>query len=215
MINVLLVDDHELVRTGIEHLLRDVEDIEVVGVARTGEEAIGLVDKLQPDIVLMDINMPGIGGIEASRKIYKKHPDIKIIALSVYADGPYPQQLMTIGACGFISKNCHVTELIEAIHTVYNGKRYLSADVASEIALSNIPGIEPNVSPFEQLSQRELQIAIMTLQGRQIQEIGDMLMISAKTVSTYRHRLYKKLGVKNDVELMRLSMKFNLLKDGF
>jgi two-component system invasion response regulator UvrY len=214
MINVLLVDDHELVRTGIEHLLRDIEDIEVVGMARTGEEAISQVDRLKPDIVLMDINMPGIGGIEASRKIYKKYPDTKIIALSVYAEGPYPQQLMTLGACGFISKNCHVTELIEAIRTVHGGKRYLSADVASEIALSHIPGIE-HLSPFDQLSQRELQIAIMTLQGRQIQEIGDMLMISAKTVSTYRHRLYKKLGVKNDVELMRLSMKFNLMKDAF
>jgi two-component system invasion response regulator UvrY len=165
-----------------------------------------------PDVVLMDINMPGIGGIEASRKISKKHPTIKIIVLSVYADGPYPQQLMSIGAYGFISKGCPVTELINAIRTVHGGKRYLSADVASEIALSHIPGLD-HASPFEHLSQRELQITIMTLQGRQVQEIGDMLMISPKTVSTYRHRLYKKLGVKNDVELMRLSIKFNLLKD--
>ncbi len=210
MVNVLLVDDHELVRTGIEHLLAEREEINVVGVSCSGEEAIKMVDAIEPDVVLMDINMPGIGGIEASRKITKKHPRIKIIALSVLSDGPIPQQLLCAGAQGFVSKSCSATELINAVMAVYGGKRYLSNDVANVLALSHMSGNQ-SASPFEQLSQRELQIVLMALQGWDMQEIAKMLMISPKTVSTYRHRVNDKLKVKNDMELMRLSIKHNLV----
>jgi len=212
MVNVLLVDDHELVRTGIQHLLAENAAINVIGVASSGEEAVKMVDALQPDVVLMDINMPGIGGIEASRKINKKHPKIKIIALSALSDGPIPQQLLNAGAQGYVSKSCSVTELINAVMTVQGGKRYLSFDVANQLALSHVPGSQTG-SPFEQLSQRELQIVMLTLQGRDVGEMADLLLISPKTVSTYRYRVYGKLGVKNDVELMRLSMKHNLTAD--
>ncbi len=212
MVNVLLVDDHELVRTGIQHLLTENAAINVVGVASSGEEAVKMVDALQPDVVLMDINMPGIGGIEASRKINKKHPKIKIIALSALSDGPIPQQLLNAGAQGYVSKSCSVTELINAVMTVQGGKRYLSFDVANQLALSHVPGSQTG-SPFEQLSQRELQIVMLTLQGWDVGEMADLLLISPKTVSTYRYRVYGKLGVKNDVELMRLSMKHNLTAD--
>jgi len=212
MVNVLLVDDHELVRTGIQHLLAENAAINVIGVASSGEAAVKMVDALQPDVVLMDINMPGIGGIEASRKINKKHPKIKIIALSALSDGPIPQQLLNAGAQGYVSKSCSVTELINAVMTVQGGKRYLSFDVANQLALSHVPGSQTG-SPFEQLSQRELQIVMLTLQGRDVGEMADLLLISPKTVSTYRYRVYGKLGVKNDVELMRLSMKHNLTAD--
>ncbi len=154
--------------------------------------------------------MPGIGGIEASRKITKKHPRIKIIALSVLSDGPIPQQLLSAGAQGFVSKSCSANELINAVMAVHGGKRYLSNDVANVLALSHITGSE-TCSPFEQLSQRELQIVLMALQGWDMQEIAKMLMISPKTVSTYRHRVNDKLKVKNDMELMRLSIKHNLI----
>jgi two-component system invasion response regulator UvrY len=212
MIKVLLVDDHILVRTGIEHLLEESSGINVVGVACSGEEALEQVKALKPDVVLMDINMPGIGGIEASRKINQRHPEVKIIALSVYADGPFPHQLLSIGAHGYISKSCPPGELISAVWAVFNGKRYLSTDVANELALSTLPG-NSNVSPFDQLSQRELQVVMMTLQGKSIQEMAEMLRISPKTVNTYRYRLYEKLGVKNDVELTRLSVKYKLIDD--
>ncbi len=212
MVKVLLVDDHELVRTGIEHLLTENEEIDVVGVAGSGEEAIKLVDKLQPEVVLMDVNMPGIGGIEASRKINQKHPWVKIIALSVLSDGPIPQQFLNSGAQGYISKSCSVGEMIKAVKAVHGGKRYLSADVANQMALSRIPGSQ-SMSPFEQLSRRELQIVLLALQGKNVQEIAKLLMISPKTVSTYRHRVNGKLGVKNDMELMRLSIKHNLTKE--
>jgi two-component system invasion response regulator UvrY len=211
MVNVLLVDDHELVRTGIEHLLRESNGIDVVGVACSGEEAIDQVAKLQPDVVLMDINMPGIGGIEASKKISRRFPDVKIIALTVHADGPFPQRLLSAGAHGYISKSSPVSELVSAIWSVYNGRRYLSADVASELAFANIHGI--NDSPFNQLSQRELQVVTMTLQGKSIQEMSKLLAISVKTISTYRYRVFDKLSVKNDVELTRLATKYRLIDD--
>ncbi|HYE34280.1 response regulator [Methylocaldum sp.] len=211
MIGILLVDDHELVRTGIEHLLNEAEDMKVIGVARSGEEAIEQADRLKPDLILMDINMPGIGGIEACRKINQKHPQVKIVALSVYADGPFPYQLLNLGAHGYVSKNCPVSELINAIRTVSDGTRYLSQDVASKMALAKLPN--QSSSPFDDLSYRELQVVIMTLQGRSIQDMADMLTISPKTVNTYRYRAYDKLSVKNDVELTRLATKYELISD--
>lgn len=211
MVNVLLVDDHELVRTGIEHLLKESSGINVVGVACSGEEAIEQVDHLRPDVVLMDINMPGIGGIEASRKISRRYPDVKIIALTVHADGPFPQRLLSAGAHGYISKSSPVNELVSAVWSVFNGRRYLSADVASEMAFANLHG--GSESPFSQLSQRELQVVTMTLQGKSIQEMSKLLAISVKTVSTYRYRVYDKLCIKNDVELTRLATKYRLIDD--
>ncbi len=210
MINVLLVDDHELVRTGIEHLLNDSSGISVIGVASTGEEAIECVERLQPDVVLMDINMPGIGGIEASRKLYQKHKNVKIIALSVHDDGPFPQHLLRVGAHGFISKHSPVKEMVNAIRIVNQGKRYLCADVANKLALSAIQG-KPNASPFDTLSKREMEVVILTLQGKSIPEIAEMLMISPKTVNTYRYRVYEKVAVKNDVELTRLAVRHKLI----
>jgi two-component system invasion response regulator UvrY len=210
MVNVLLVDDHELVRMGIQHLLAENKAINVAGVASSGEEAIKLVNVLRPDVVLMDINMPGMGGIEASRKIQQKHPAVKIIALSALSDGPIPEHVLNAGVQGYLSKNCSVTELINAVMAVQSGKKYLSSDIASQIALSHLRGNQSG-SPFEQLSRRELQIVLMALQGQDVAEIANALMISPKTVSTYRYRLYEKLGVKNDVELMRLSLKHKLI----
>lgn len=211
MVNVLLVDDLELVRTGIQHLLIKTESINVVGVAGSGEEAIDMVDSLQPDVVLMDINMPGIGGIEASRKINQKHPKVKIIILTVLVDGPVPQQMLSAGVQGYVTKTCSIEELVDAIMTVQRGERYLCYDMANKLALAHIPG--SNGSPFDQLSSRELQVVMLTLQGKDLAEIADMLLISPKTVSTYRYRANAKLKVKNDVELMRLASKHNMEVD--
>ena len=211
MINVLLVDDHELVRTGIEHLLRQNDDINVVGVASSGEEAIAQADRLNPDVVLMDINMPGFGGIEACRKISQTHPQVKVVALSVYADGPFPHQLLSLGAEGYLSKSCPPSELINAVRAVHGGGRYLSQDVANKMALASLPG--QGSSPFDQLSYRELQVVIMTLQAKSVQDMAEMLKISPKTVNTYRYRAYEKLAVKNDVELTRLAARFDLIRN--
>ncbi len=207
MIKVLLVDDHELVRTGIETLLNLQDDISVTGTTHCGESALDMLDEMKPDVILMDINMPGIGGVEACRRVLKKYSDIKVIALSVHNDGPIPQQLLKLGALGFISKGSPVDEMVCAIRTVYNGKRYLCSEVANNLAFQGLPGT--NDSPFEKLSQRESEVTNLILQGKSIQEMSDLLVLSDKTINTYRYRLYDKLKIKNDVELTRLAIKFS------
>ena len=209
MINVLLVDDHELVRTGIEALLNSTENIAVVGVAESGEQALRAVEKFTPDVVLMDVNMPGIGGGEACRRLLRSHPHIKLIALSVHNDGPIPQQMLQLGVKGFISKNSPVEEMVSAIQLVMRGKRYLCSDVANYLAFSSLPGNEG--SPFARLSQRESEVVALILQGKTIQEMSKMLVLSDKTINTYRYRIYEKLQVKNDVELTRLAVKYNYI----
>lgn len=209
MIKVLLVEDQELVRTGIQALLNTEVNISVIGVAECGEDAISAVESLHPDVVLMDINMPGIGGIEACRRILQRDPEVKIIALSVHNDGPVPQQLLKMGAQGFISKNSPVEEMVVAIKQVINGKRYLGKDVANNLALSNVQGDE--ASPFGKLSQREAEVVSLILQGKSIQEMSEMLVISDKTINTYRYRIYEKLQVRNDVGLTRLAVKFDFI----
>ncbi|TPQ28863.1 response regulator [Methylomonas sp. EFPC3] len=209
MIKVLLVDDHELVRSGIEALLAAEKDISVVGVCNSGEQALPIVAQNPPDVVLMDINMPGMGGFEACRRILQTQPNAKIIALSVHNDGPIPQQLLKLGVVGFVSKASPVNEMVAAIKTVMSGKRYLCQDVASNLAFQFLPGAD--VSPFLQLSQREAEVVRMILNGKSIQEMSEALALSDKTINTYRYRVYRKLQIKNDVELTRLAVKFNYL----
>jgi len=212
MIRVLLVDDHELVITGIEALLNMQDDISVVGVAHCGESALEMIDEVIPNVILMDVNMPGIGGVEACRRVLQKYDTIKVIALSVHNDGPIPQQLLKLGALGFISKGSPVEEMVSAIRAVHGGKRYLCSEVANNLVFQGLPGAKE--SPFEKLSQREFEVSNLILQGKSIQEISDMLVLSDKTINTYRYRLYNKLKIKNDVELTRLAVKFNHIDNG-
>ena len=208
MIKVLLVDDHELVRTGIESLLNAQDDISVVAVTNCGEEALEILDNISPDVILMDINMPGIGGVETCRRMLQRFPEIRIVALSVHNDGPIPAQLLKMGAQGFISKGSPVDEMVNAIHTVIDGKRYLCTEVASNLAFQGLPGGGQG-SPFSKLSQRETEVVNLILQGKSIKEMSELLVISDKTINTYRYRLYDKLKVKNDVELTRMAVKFS------
>lgn len=209
MISVLLVDDHQLVRTGIQALLNSDNEIQVVAVAESGEQAVDMVGELTPDIVLMDVSMPGIGGVEASRRILRQNPAVKIIGLSAYNEGPIPQQLLKLGVLGFISKSSSADEMICAIRKAIEGKRYLCSDVANNLAFQHL--LDNHQSPFVKLSQREAEIVTLILQGKTIQEMAEMLSISSKTVNTYRYRLYEKLKIKNDVELTRLAVKFGHL----
>lgn len=212
MIRILLVDDHELVRTGIAALLNAADDMVVVGVAQSGEEAVNAAVNLSADVVLMDVNMPGIGGVEACRRILRRDPAVKIIAISVQNDGPIPQQLLKLGVMGFVSKGSSVEEMVFAIRKVMMGKRYLCTEVANNMALLGLPGNME--SPFAKLSQREAEVVTLILQGKTIPQIAEMLVISDKTVNTYRYRLYEKLQVKNDVELTRLAVKYGHIDVG-
>ncbi len=209
MINTLLVEDQELVRTGIEALLSTAENINVIGLASTGEQAIEAVEKISPDVVLMDINMPGIGGVEACRRIIQRHPDVKIIALTVHKDGPVPQQLLKLGVPGFISKSSSAEEMVNAIQQVVSGKRYFCTDVANNLAFSSV--LDGGASPFDKLSQRETEVVSLILQGKTIKEMSNMLLISDKTINTYRYRIYEKLRIKNDVALTCLAVKFEFI----
>ena len=211
MIKVLIADDHELVRSGLEYILASDRGIEVVGSASSGEEALTLAAKLHPDVVLMDINMPGMGGLEACHKIKQEYPGIRVIALSVLVDGPLPRHLLDAGIEGYISKHSQPAEMITAVKAVSRGECYLSNDVAHQLAMTS--GVNSPVSPFETLSQREMEVTMLTLQGKSIQVISNLLALSPKTVCTYRYRIFEKLGIHNDVELTRLAAKYGLLNN--
>ena len=210
MIKVLLVDDHDLVRTGIRRLLEDIQGLEVIGEVDTGEAAIEFVNHEMPDVVLMDINMPGIGGLGATRQLTAKHKKLKIIVVTVHDTEPFPQQLFKAGAEGYLTKGCKVDEIIHAIKEVFYGRRYISMDIAQKMATNIHPSDE---SPFESLSRREMQVLQMFMQGLKGQAISEQLNLSPKTISTYRYRLLDKLQVKTDVELTRMAMKYNFIDD--
>lgn len=208
-INLLLVDDHELVRAGVKSLLSTVPGIQVIAEASSGEEAIRIVREKRPHVILMDVRMPGIGGLEATRKLLRIDPDLKIIALTVCGEEPFPSKLLQAGAAGYLTKDSALEEMVSAIRSVHSGKRYISPEVAQQLALKHLS--DDNASPFEALSERELQVMIMITSGQKVQEISDKLCLSPKTVNSYRYRLFDKLGVQTDVELTHLAIRHKLL----
>jgi two-component system invasion response regulator UvrY len=212
MIRVMLVDDHRLVRAGLRRVLDEQADLEVVAEAATGEEAVELAKLHTPDVILMDINMPGIGGLETTRRILQRLPETRIIAVSMHLDEPYPTRLLASGAVGYIGKDSAADEVVTAIRRVQAGGHYVAAAVAGNLAASLIKG--GTGSPFDALSQREMQVMLMLTQGYGTQAISDRLCLSPKTVSTYRYRLFEKLSVNNDVELTRMAMRYGLLDEG-
>ena len=211
MIRVMLVDDHRLVRAGLKRVLTDLPDMQIVAEAGSGEESLELARQHQPDVVLMDINMPGIGGLEATRRLAQRYPSMKIIAVTMHTEEPYPSRLLAAGAAGYISKDSASDEVTAAIRRVHAGGHYVASDIAGNLAANLIRGKKE--SPFEQLSQRETQVMLMLTKGHSTQDISDRLCLSPKTVSTYRYRLFEKLGVDNDVELTRMAMRYGLLDE--
>lgn len=209
MIRVLIVDDHQLVRVGTSRLLADIEGIEILGQASTGEEAVDMVKDLQPDVVLMDLQMPGIGGLEATRRCLRLDPGVKIIAVTMYEDEPYPSNLLKVGVAGYLTKRADVDEMARAIRKVSCGQRYISSEVAQQLALR--PYVDKDATPFDGLSSREMQIALLVVSGMQATEISEHLCLSPKTINSYRYRVFEKLGVKNDVALARLAIRHGLI----
>lgn len=210
MINVLLVDDHELVRTGIRMILDDIRGFKVVGEAKNGEEAVKFCRQHSPNIVLMDMNMPGIGGLEATKKICRYCPDVKIIVLTVNCEDPFPSTVMQIGAHGFLTKGAGSDEMVRAIRCVHSGQRYIAPEIAQQIALAQVSG-KRDESPFHSLSERELQIMLMITKGEKVQSIAERLNLSSKTVNSYRYRMFEKLNVSGDVELTHLAIRYKMI----
>ncbi|MFO7858964.1 MAG: UvrY/SirA/GacA family response regulator transcription factor [Ectothiorhodospiraceae bacterium] len=206
---VVLVDDHQLVRSGIRRLLDDADHVTVVGEASSGEDALRLVRETRPDVVLMDVSMPGIGGLEATRKLLRIDPGLRIVALSIHVEEPYPSRLLEAGAMGYITKSCDTGEIMGALDAMRRGERYIGSDIAQQMALAGFDG--NTGSGLDKLSQREVQVMMMVTQGYKNQEISDTLCLSPKTVSTYRHRLFEKLGVESDVELTHVAIRHGML----
>lgn len=209
MINLFLVDDHELVRTGIRRLLEDIRGINVIGEAQSGEEAVKWCRLNQADVVLMDINMPGIGGIEAARKILRFSSNMRILILTMFTKVPLTGRVMQNGVSGYISKDISLHEMVAAIRTVHVGQRYITPAIAQQMVLSQFD--QGNGEPFSLLSSREWQIMLMITQGKKVREIAIQLNLSPKTVNCYRYRMFQKLKIDSDVELTRLALRSKLL----
>lgn len=209
LIKVLVVDDHDLVRMGITRMLSDVSGISIVGEASSGEEAIIQARALKPDIVLMDVRMPGIGGLEATRKLLQYDRNIRVVAVTVCDEEPFPTRLMQAGASGYVTKGAALDEMVTAIRKVAAGQRYISPDIA-QLLLARM--YEPDsAGPFDSLSEREMQIALMIVGCEKVQSISDKLHLSPKTVNTYRYRIFEKLSISSDVELTLLAVRHGMI----
>ncbi|TIH08173.1 UvrY/SirA/GacA family response regulator transcription factor [Pseudomonas leptonychotis] len=210
MIRVLVVDDHDLVRTGITRMLADIDGLHVVGQAESGEESLKKARELKPDVVLMDIKMPGIGGLEATRKLIRSHPDLKVVAVTACEEDPFPTRLLQAGAAGYLTKGAALEEMVQAIRMVFSGQRYISPQIAQQLALKSFQPQSSN-SPFDLLSEREIQIALMITGCQKVQAISDKLCLSPKTVNTYRYRIFEKLSITSDVELALLAVRHGMI----
>ena len=209
---MVIVDDHDLVRFGFKSLLGTQDGIEVVETLSSGEAAISWCrdNRGMVDVILMDVNMPGIGGIEATHRISSSWPEIGIIIVTVHDEGPLPKQLLNGGARGYLTKGNAVDEMLTAIRDVHSGNHYIAKDIAQQLALSVLPG---ETNPIDTLSMREIQVLMMVAQGTRTQQISEILNLSPKTISTYRKRLYEKLDVSSDIEMLHLAMKHGVLDE--
>ena len=208
-IKVLIVDDHALVRMGVRRLLEDLPDMLVVAEAENGEMALSLVKTHAPDVVLLDMKMPGIDGWEVTRRLKKSHPDIKVIAVTAMSSDLLPSRILQLGAMGYLTKESDANEMASAIRKVFVGERYLSAKVAQEMAINSLDDTDD--SPFSSLTEREMQVMLMITNGLNMQDMIDRLFLSAKTINAYRYRMFGKLEITNDVELTYLAMKHGLI----
>ncbi len=206
-IRVFLVDDHALVRAGMKMILGSEVDIEVIGEAESGEEALPQIRRLKPDVVLCDLHLPGVSGLEVTERVVKGDHGARVIVVSVQEDGPMPKRLLEAGASGYVGKGGDSAELLRAVRDVARGKRYLASSVAQNLALS---GIQGSASPFDTLSPREMEIALLLTQGLRQEDIAKRLCLSAKTVNTHKTRLFEKLGVNDSIALARLAGQYGV-----
>ncbi len=208
-IRVFIVDDHALVRAGMKMILSAEVDIEVVGEADSGEAALPVIRRLEPDVVLCDLHLPGVSGLEVTERIVRVDSRTRVIIVSVLEDGPLPRRLIEAGASGYVGKGGDANELVRAVRDVALGKRYLASGIAQSLALAGING---STSPFDQLSPRELEIALLLVQGLRQEDIARRLCLSAKTVNTHKSRLFEKLCISDSIALARLARQYGMLE---
>jgi two-component system invasion response regulator UvrY len=210
MIRVMLVDDHAVVRTGFRLLLQSIPEMSVVGEAESGEAAIQRYPELTPDVLVMDLAMPGLGGLEALKRIRAHHPHARVLALSAHDDPVHARRALQEGALGFLSKRSAPEALIEAVTTVAQNRRYLDAGLAQKLALADIEG--GTRSPIERLSEREFEVFIRLASGATVQKIAEDLKLSTSTVGTHLYNIKQKLDVVNQSELTLIAIRHGLIE---
>lgn len=211
MIKIILADDHCLVRTGLRRLLDDVEDLTVVAEADNGNDAISCVQEHNPDIAILDINMPELNGLKTTEILRRDYPELKIIIISMHSDELFPERLLKAGANAYLTKDTGIQEITHAIHEVIESRDYICEEVAQKMALAKA-GSNAS-SPLNDLSKRELEVLGLLIKGLKVSDISDKLCLSPKTVSTYRYRLFGKLSVQNDMELAKLAMQHGFMEE--
>jgi len=207
-IKILLVDDHAVVRMGFKMLIEAEADIKVIGEAESGEVAVKLFQELKPDIIIMDITMPGIGGLEAIDRILAKDKNTKILVLSAHEDSVHPKRVLNAGAMGYLTKRSAAEELIKAIKSVHQGKRYLEPNIAQQMAITQLSG---ETNPIEILSDREFEVFMALAKGKSTNEIADTLCLSPRTVGTHLYNIKQKLNANNSAEIALIAIRCGLI----
>jgi two-component system invasion response regulator UvrY len=209
MIRLLVVDDHELVRIGLRHILADYPSIQIAGEAVDGESALRMNRQLKPDVVLLDISLPGLSGFEVTGRLKQAPNRPAIIILTVYEQAPFPSQLLEAGASAYLTKGCPPPELVDAIRTVAAGGRHVGSRIAQQMALRMLPGAES--TPFDKLSAREMEVMLMLADGQKIADIAGLMHLSPKTVATYKYRIFEKLEARSDVDMTRMALRYGVV----
>jgi two-component system invasion response regulator UvrY len=208
MIRVLLVDDHALVRTGIRRVLEEDAEIVVVGEASTGEMALALLTEACPQVVVLDVSMPGMGGLEATHRLLRRDPGLRIVVVTVHGAGPFPRRFLEAGALGYLHKGCNAEECRRAVHLAARGQVYISQEVAQHLAFARGgPG-----DAFADLSEQEFEVMLRAARGYSTEETAEALFLSPKTVATYRSRIFRKLGVRGVVDLAHLAVSHAMIE---
>ena len=207
-IKILLVDDHAVVRMGFKMLIEAETDIKVIGEAESGEAAVKLFQELKPDIIVMDITMPGIGGLEAIDRIMAKDKNTKILVLSAHEDSVHPKRVLNAGAMGYLTKRSAAEELIKAIKSIHQGKRYLEPNIAQQMAITQLSG---ETNPAEILSDREFEVFMALAKGKSTNDIADTLCLSPRTVGTHLYNIKQKLNANNSAEIALIAIRCGLI----
>ena len=209
-VTIVLVDDHAVVRAGVRRLLEQETLFEVIGEAESGEKAYKIFGELKPDVMVMDLSMPGMGGLESIRRILMRHERARILVLSMHEDLSFANQALKLGAKGYLIKNALGDDLVKSIQMVARGEIFLSDEIAKKMAMQSISGTE---DPIDELSAREFEIFRLLAEGLEIDAIAATLNISSKTVSNYQTMIKQKLNINTAVELIRYAIKTGVIKN--
>jgi DNA-binding NarL/FixJ family response regulator len=210
-IRILIADDHQLFREGLVNLISRSSEMEIIGQAENGREVIEMAAELKPEVILMDIGMPEINGIDATRIIKKNHPNIKIVALSMHSDRQYIKGMLEAGASGYLLKNSTVDQAIEAVKLVNGGKKYLSTDITEALIENYLGKDKQSFIESTDLTQRELEILKLYAEGKETREIAKMLYLSVKTIGTHRQNILEKLGLRNTADMVKFALKHEII----